>query len=49
MTLTEMIQKAQRASRFPLLSQLTSTCTCDECSKRRSFVLLLEKGTARPH
>ena len=49
MTLSEMITKAQRGMRIPLSPTPNSACGCLECSKRRVFVLLLERAAARAH
>jgi hypothetical protein len=49
MTLSEMIAMAQRGVRFALLPLSNGVCDCTECSKRRLFVLLLERAAARSH
>jgi hypothetical protein len=49
MTLSEMIAMAQRGVRLPLLPVSNGLCKCTECSKRRLFVLLLERTAERPH
>ena len=49
MMLSEMITKAQRAMRIPLIPSPNSACGCLECSKRRVFVLMLERAAAGAH
>ena len=49
MTLNEMIHKAQQGSRFPFVPSAITGCECEECARRRDFVLLLEKVAERPN